>query len=117
MPRRRAVLAAAAAFALTCLSCGYERRGPELVVVGNLCGPSTSELCYEPALKGGFPLPYIYDSPAASVQGQLSLAEDKLRPGAFAIDVLFYFVILLAAGLVVRAARGAAFSAARSRGP
>jgi hypothetical protein len=102
------LVAAVAAFILTCASCAYQRRGPELVVVGNVCGPSGNDLCYEPVLKGGFPLAYIYDAPGVSVQGKLDLGEDKLRPGAFALDVFAYFVALLVARAAIGSARSGA---------
>jgi len=94
----RVVVSLAGAVALTCGSVAYQRRGPELVVVGNLCGPRADELCYAPALKGGFPLGYLYDKPGISVEGKLALVEDDFRPGAFALDVLAYFTALLVVG-------------------
>jgi hypothetical protein len=99
------VSAAVAAVALTCASFEYQRRGPELIAVGYVCGPSMNDPCYEPVLKGGFPLAYIYDAPGVSRQGQLAFGEDKLRPGAFALDVLAYLVVLLLARAAVNDAR------------
>jgi hypothetical protein len=101
---RAILLAVVAAVALTCGSFAYQRRGPELAVVGNLCGPQMNELCYAPILKGGYPLAYIYDNPNTSVEGDLGV-EDKLRPGAFVLDVLAYFVVLLLAGKALGYAR------------
>jgi hypothetical protein len=92
----RILIVALAALTLTCGSFRYQRRGPELVVVGNLCGPKMDEFCYSPVLKGGFPLAYIYDSPGVSVEGKLSLGEDKFRGGRFVLDVLIYFALGLA---------------------
>jgi hypothetical protein len=48
-------------------------------------------------LKGGFPLAYIYDTPGVSVEGKLSIGEDKFRGGRFLLDALIYFVIAIAA--------------------
>lgn len=93
----RVFAAACAALTLTCSSFGYQRRGPELVVVGNLCGPKTDQFCYAPVLKGGFPFAYIYDTPGVSVEGKLSLGEDKFRGGRFLLDVLIYFLVAIAA--------------------
>jgi hypothetical protein len=93
----RILIAASAALTLTCSSFAYQRRGPELVVVGNLCGPKTDEFCYAPVLKGGFPLAYIYDTPGVSVEGKLSIGEDKFRGGRFLLDALIYFALAVAA--------------------
>jgi hypothetical protein len=87
-----------AALALAFASFAYQRRGTELVVVGNVCGPHADQLCLAPVLKGGFPLPFIYDSPGVSVEGKLALAEDRLYLSAFALDVLVYFVGILRIG-------------------
>jgi hypothetical protein len=98
----RVLLAALVALTLTCSSFGYQRRGPELVVVGNLCGPNTDEFCYAPVLKGGFPLAYIYDTPGVSVEGKLSLMEDHFRAGRFLLDVLMYFALGMVALVAAR---------------
>ena len=71
-----------------------ERRGPELVVYGNVCGPTASDLCYRPVLKGGFPVAYLFDAPGVSVEDQLAFVEDHFRPVAFVLDVAFYFAII-----------------------
>ena len=89
-------MAAVAGLTLTCSSFAYQRRGPELVVVGNLCGPKADEFCYKPVLKGGFPLAYIYDAPGVSVEGKLSIGEDKFRGRGFLVDVLLYFAVAIA---------------------
>jgi len=83
------------AVALALLSVHVERTGPALVAYGNLCGPSSSDPCYQPELSGGFPVAYLSDSPGTSVQRQLSFIEDDLRPAALAIDIGFYFVVFL----------------------
>jgi hypothetical protein len=93
----RILSAAVAALTLTCGSFAYQRRGPELVVVGNLCGPKMDQFCYAPVLKGGLPLAYIYDTPGVSVEGKLSIGEDKFRGGRFLLDALIYFALAMAA--------------------
>ena len=104
-PMIRIFFVALVALTLTCGSFRYQRRGPELVVVGNLCGPKMDEFCYSPVLKGGFPLAYIYDTPGVSVEGKLSLGEDKFRVGRFVLDVLIYSGVGLAALGVARVFR------------
>lgn len=89
-------LALMSAITLTLLSVYVERKGPELAPYGNLCGPRHNNLCYEPQLKGGFPIAYLYDSPGTSVERNLGL-EDKLVPGALFLDIALYFVIVLLA--------------------
>jgi hypothetical protein len=84
-------LALTAAIALTFGSAYIERVGPEMAAYGNLCGPSASELCYEPVLKGGFPVAYLFDAPGISVEHQLSFGEDELSIGALLLDIAFYF--------------------------
>ncbi len=89
-------LALMSAVTLTLLSVSVERKGPELAPYGNLCGPRHHDLCYEPQLKGGFPIAYLFDSPGTSVERNLGL-EDKLVPGALFLDIALYFVIVLLA--------------------
>lgn len=88
-------LALIAAVILAFLSVQIERTGPDLVQYGNLCGASTSDPCYKPALTGGFPVAYLYDAPGVSSERQLSFVEDKLHVGALAADVAAYFAILV----------------------
>ena len=93
----RIITAALVALTLTCGSFRHQPRGPELVVVGNLCGPKMDQFCYSPVLKGGFPLAYVYDTPGVSVEGKLSiLGEDRFKPGPFLLDLLIYFALALA---------------------
>lgn len=77
------------------LSVYVERIGPELVVYGNLCGPSGSDFCYKPVLKGGFPFAYLFDAPGVSRERQLAFGEDKLHVGGLVANVAAYFVILI----------------------
>ena len=81
---------------LALLSMLIQRTGPELVQYGNMCGPASSDPCYQPALKGGFPIAYLSDAPGVSVERQLSFGEDDLRPEALALDVAIYFAAILA---------------------
>jgi hypothetical protein len=97
-------VAFALATVLALLSVHIHHTGPELSEYGNLCGPTSSDSCYQPALKGGFPIAYLYDTPGVSVEHQLSLGEDTLHPAALALDVAFYFAAILF--IVWIAARG-----------
>ena len=87
-------LALIAAVILAFLSVRVERTGPDLVQYGNLCGASTSDPCYKPALTGGFPVAYLYDAPGVSRERQLSFVEDKLHVGALVGNIAVYFAIL-----------------------
>ncbi|MEW6022142.1 MAG: hypothetical protein AB1807_08385 [Pseudomonadota bacterium] len=90
-------LALVAAILLAVLSVSIERIGPEPVEYGNMCGPGASDPCYKPALKGGFPVPYLFDAPGVSVERKLSFGEDKLSAGALMVDIAVYFVVILLA--------------------
>jgi hypothetical protein len=104
---RLVALALIAAVTLALLSVSVERTGPELAEYGNLCGPRTSDPCYEPVLKGGFPLAYLFDAPGISVEHQLAFVEDNLHPGALVVDIAVYFAITLTAILAVARYRSA----------
>lgn len=91
----RAGLALVMAFALAMLSSLVQREGPELESYGNLCGPAANESCYKPALKGGFPLAYLFDAPGVSVERQLSFGEDNLRPMVLFLDIGFYWAAIM----------------------
>jgi hypothetical protein len=82
------------AFTLTVLSMRIQRTGPEQVVFSNLCGPTSSDLCYRPVLKGGFPVAYLFDAPGVSVEDQLAFGEDNFHPGAFVADMIAYLAIV-----------------------
>jgi hypothetical protein len=84
--------------ALALLSVLIERKGPELLPYGNMCGANSNEACYEPALNGGFPLAYLTDMPGVSVQHQLSFGEDTLHPAALVLDIAFYIAAILIVG-------------------
>lgn len=78
---------------------------PQLAQYGNMCGPSTNDPCYEPALKGGFPVAYLFDAPGVSVEHQLSFGEDDLFLGALTLDIALYYAIALLVIVVVTRSR------------
>ena len=88
------------AITLAFMSVCVERVGPDLAAYGNLCGPSAADPCYKPALKGGFPVAYLFDAPGVSVERQLSFGEDTVFVGALVLDIAIYFAIALFAILV-----------------
>lgn len=98
MPRLKKVslmgLALTAAIMLALLSVFVEQVGPELVQYG--------DSDYKPVLKGGFPVPYLYDAPGVSRERQLAFGEDKVRPSALAADIALYFTILLVVWVALR---------------
>jgi hypothetical protein len=99
----RIVVALAVAVALAFLSVGIERVGPEQAQYGNLCGPQAASPCYEPVLKGGFPIAFLFDAPGVSVERQLGFGEDELHAGALVADIAGYFALgLLAMSLYSR---------------
>jgi hypothetical protein len=59
--------------------------------------PAANESCYKPALKGSFPLAYLFDAPGASVERQLSLGEDTLHPIALVLDIALYWAAIMLA--------------------
>ena len=93
------------AITLALMSAQVERAGPEMVAYGNLCGATASDPCYEPVLKGGFPLAYLFDAPGVSRERRLAFGEDKLHTGALLIDAAIYFAILMLITGLFRAAR------------
>lgn len=89
------------ATALALLSVLVERIGPEPVQYGNLCGAAARDPCYKPALKGGFPVAYLFDAPGVSRERQLAFGEDNLHVGALILDIAVYFAISMLVILVV----------------
>ena len=89
------LVAASVALTLTCASALYQRVGPTQVTEGEGSGCPTADPCRVPVLGAGFPLAYLVDRPGISVQGALHPIEDEFRPGAFALDLLVYFVFSL----------------------
>jgi hypothetical protein len=94
---RRIGVALTCACALALASVRVERTGPQLAQYGNLCGIHAADPCYQPVLKGGFPIAYLFDAPGVSVERQLALFEDRLSAGALALDIAIYFAMVLAA--------------------
>ena len=90
------------ALVTTLASVRIERRGPEQVEAGNLCGPRMDEICRVDALTGGWPIGYLVDSPNISVPNQLGFFEDHFRRGAFAMDFLVHWIVILALALLTR---------------
>jgi hypothetical protein len=99
------------AVTLALLSVVIQRIGPELVQYGNLCGPTASDPCYGPVMKGGFPFAYLFDTPGVSVVGKLSFFEDTLHPGALLIDITAYFAVIM-----LSIAAASHYRSARNRG-
>jgi heme/copper-type cytochrome/quinol oxidase subunit 2 len=63
------------------------------------------------ALKGGFPVAYLFDAPGISVERQLSFGEDELFVGALIIVIAIYWAIVLLTILVVSRYRSARMQA------
>lgn len=95
------MLALILALTMALMSVYVERIGPELVQYSNLCDVANLSQCYKPALKGGFPVAYLFDAPGISVERQLSFGEDDLFVGAFTIDVAIYFVTAMLVVFIV----------------
>jgi hypothetical protein len=91
----RSSLSYVLAFALALVSSLVQGEGPELASYGNMCGPAANESCYQPVLKGGFPLAYLFDAPGVSVEHQLSFGEDTLHPVALVLDIAIYWSTIM----------------------
>ena len=104
--RARLVLAAAAGLAFAVATSWYQRIGPAPPEWDNeLCSYNPPRSCRHGVLQGGWPLPYIVDSPGVSVVGKVTIiGEDRFRPWAFAADAL---IAALAVWLLLRARRSA----------
>jgi hypothetical protein len=64
-------------FTLTLLSAFYIRHIP--TVVGNVCGVTGDEFCYESLPRAGFPFSFWIDQGGVSVMGRLDLKINFLR--------------------------------------
>lgn len=104
-----------AAITLALGSAHVERIGPRLVQYGNLCGPGAADPCYQPELKGGFPVAFLFDAPGVSRERQLAFGEDKLVVGALVLDIAVYFALALLAALVRLRPLSSCYAAARPR--
>jgi hypothetical protein len=101
----RVVLALSVGLTLALLSSLIQRFGPEELPYGNLCSGTGNELCMEPVLNGGFPIPFLFDAPGVSRERQLALVEDDLRKLPFVLDVAIYSFTLLLVGFCVELRR------------
>jgi hypothetical protein len=79
------------ALALACVSSAYQPLGPEIGLYGTECVPI--EDCSRALRGGGLPLQYAIDIPGITTQGRLGI-EDEFRALPFALDILFYFVLV-----------------------
>jgi hypothetical protein len=82
---------------LALLSAMIERRGPDHGVycaIGKINGVDV--YCPELKLNGGWPAPFLYDTPGVSVEWKLSVGEDDFRAGPYMANFAFYLLILLA---------------------
>jgi hypothetical protein len=82
---------------LALLSAMIERRGPDHGVycaIGKVNGVEV--YCPELKLNGGWPAPFLYDTPGVSIEWQLSIGEDDFRTGPYIANFAFYLLILLA---------------------
>lgn len=88
-----AILASAAL--LSILSANITNIGPEYELYCNL-GKSSDGIditCPERVLKGGWPSPFLYDTPFISVQRSLGF-EDSFRLSPFIANIAFYIIII-----------------------
>ena len=60
------------------------------------------------ALKGGFPVAYLFDAPGVSRERQLAFGEDKLHMGALLADFTVYLVISIAVACLISRRRSMA---------
>lgn len=89
------ILSFVLAFASALLSVLVQSEGPELASYGNMCWPTANEGCYQPVLKGGFPLPYLLDMPGVSVEHQLAFGEDTLHRVNLVLDIAIHWSTIL----------------------
>ena len=89
----------AIALALTFASSFYHQMGPEIGQYGTECLPI--ENCFGPLLAAGYPLQYMVNTPGITDPTSLG-AEDKFRLVTFALDTLFYIVIIYSAYTLIR---------------
>lgn len=94
--RARLVLAAVAGLAFTLATSWYQRIGPAPPEWDQeLCSYTPPRSCRDGVLQGGWPLPYIVDSPGVSVVGKVTIiGEDRFRPRAFVADALIAGVVI-----------------------
>jgi hypothetical protein len=96
------------AIVLVALTSLHERQGREYVhYEGVGPGPDSMQV-----VVGGWPIPYLFDSPYFSPAGSVDLVGgllglDDLRPGRFALDVLLAWGAIAAVAWAARRWRGA----------
>ncbi len=91
-----------AALVLALASSHIARNGPDhgiYCAIGKVNGIDV--YCPEPKRNGGWPAPYLFDSPGISIERQISFFEDDFRPGPFWANVAFYLLLLLGLQRVV----------------
>ena len=58
-------------------------------------------------LKGGFPIPFLFDAPGVSREGHLSLFEDKLSTSALLLNIAVFFAAIMLCSVVISRSRSA----------
>ena len=97
------------ALGLTLASVRVERVGPAPDAWSQeLCAPEPHHPCAEGVLRGGFPIAYLLDRPGISVMGKLAFVEDLFRPVAFVVDMVAFWLVLLALARVAGSRRTSA---------
>jgi hypothetical protein len=103
LARGSAALVAGAALAFGLAAATVAVRRPALMVAAPWCMPGArgpSGTCDRPLPVGGWPFPFLYDSPGTSVVGSLG-PEDDLRPGWYLADAAVLALVPAALGTVV----------------
>lgn len=100
---RRALFVFLLAWVANILSCQVQ--GSYNAQVSNLCegldaGPNGP--CYKLLPTGGFPITYAWDSPNVSVQGNLSIVEDRFEAKLIILNFAIYFALFWGIGLLIR---------------
>lgn len=94
---------ATAALLLATASATVQRHGPDQAVFCSL-GKSVDGhdiYCPRPVLNAGWPAPFLFDRPAVSVEDDISILEDDLRPEPFLANVAFYWLSVTVALRVI----------------
>jgi hypothetical protein len=106
---RRMALGAAlllAAGFLTLLTSSIRRQGPEQAIYNHECGDAAGALL-RAAPRGGLPRPVLVRHPGVSVEHQLALGEDRIRPTPLLLDIAFFTALLTAVAWAWRRLRAA----------
>jgi hypothetical protein len=83
-----------ASFVLTLTSSFIHQNGPETAQYSNLCEITGDNSCHELIIKGGFPIPYLFDKPGVSIEHQISIFEDDFLIDKFLIDLLIINTVI-----------------------